>query len=63
MLAPAERLLPLLSRLTHAGVHGGRVYDALVAETARVAGLALISLDTRARPTYDAVGVEVRQLA
>jgi predicted nucleic acid-binding protein len=56
---PARRLLPLLRRLEAAGISGGATYDALVAESARVAGLRLTTLDARARPTYVAVGAEI----
>jgi predicted nucleic acid-binding protein len=45
----------LVGRLADAGIAGGSVYDGLVAETARHHGLALLSLDRRARTTYDAV--------
>ena len=37
---------------------GGATYDGLIALTARNQGLKLISLDRRAVPTYEAVGVE-----
>lgn len=52
----------LLGRLALAGVSGGAVYDALVAETARRAGATLVTLDERARPTYRVVGVELETL-
>ena len=47
---------PELARL---GIAGGAVYDALVAATARQLGRRLISADARARPVYEALGVEV----
>jgi predicted nucleic acid-binding protein len=53
----------LVERLAGAGIAGGSVYDGLVAETARHPGLALLSLDRRARTTYDAVGAENEVLA
>lgn len=56
---PARRVMPLLQLLESAGISGGATYDALVAETARVAGLTLVSFDVRARSTYGVVGVEV----
>lgn len=34
----------------------------VVAETARLAGMRLVSLDARAQPTYRAVGVDVQWL-
>ncbi len=57
-----RRLAPLLDRLATAGIHGGATYDAIIAGTARVAGLMLISFDERARATYAAVGAEVHWL-
>lgn len=51
-LAP-RRLKPLV-RL---GVAGGAIYDAVVAATAKDAGLTLVTLDRRAVPTYERVGV------
>jgi predicted nucleic acid-binding protein len=53
---PAGRQRVLVQRLAAAGIGGGAVYDGLVAETARHHGLTLLSLDRRARTTYDAVG-------
>jgi toxin FitB len=52
----AQKLPGTLSRL---GLAGGAVYDALVALAAREHGAALATRDTRARGTYDAVGVKV----
>ncbi len=54
--SPARKLPDTLSRL---GIAGGAVYDALVALAAKQHGVALATRDTRARGTYDAVGVEV----
>jgi len=48
----------LIARLVDLGIAGGAVYDALVAATALRHGLALRSLDRRAAPTYDAIGVD-----
>lgn len=42
------------------GIAGGAVFDALVAFTAREAGVPLISMDRRAARTYRAVAVEHR---
>jgi predicted nucleic acid-binding protein len=53
----------LVRRLADAGIAGGSVYDGLVAETARHHGLVLLSLDRRARTTYDAVGAAYQLLA
>lgn len=41
---------------------GALVYDALIAITARNAGATLISLDRRAKPTYELCGVDARFL-
>ena len=40
-------------------VSGGAVYDALVGAAARQHRLPLISADARARPVYDALGVDI----
>lgn len=56
---PATAVSSLLRRLAAHGIDGGATYDAVVGESARKAGVALRSLDVRARPTYEAVGVEV----
>ena len=45
--------------LAQLGIAGGAVYDALIGAAARAQGLPLLSRDRRARPTYDALGVEV----
>jgi predicted nucleic acid-binding protein len=52
----------LVKELAEIGISGGTVYDALVAATAREHGLRLLSDDSRARPTYEAMGVEVEKL-
>lgn len=46
--------------LASAGIAGGSVYDAIVGLTARQAGMSLCTRDRRARPTYLALGVDVR---
>lgn len=46
-----------LAQLGRWGVHGGAIYDALIAATAEASNLCLLSADQRARLTYDAVGV------
>ena len=40
-------------------ISGGSVYDALVAAAARQHRLPLVSADARARPVYEALGVEL----
>lgn len=53
----------LLSEAAAVGIAGGAVYDALIAATARNVDETLITLDRRALPTYQAIGVDVRLLA
>jgi predicted nucleic acid-binding protein len=55
----SSALGPELARL---GISGGAVYDALVGATARHHARPLLSADARARPTYDALRVEVEQV-
>lgn len=52
----------LTKELARIGISGGAVYDALVAAAAREHGLPLLSGDIRARPIYEAMGVQVEQL-
>ncbi len=47
----------LVHRLSELGLVGGMVYDALVAEAARVADRVLLTRDRRAMTTYATVGV------
>jgi predicted nucleic acid-binding protein len=54
---PARQHIRTIELLAGAGIHGGAVYDGLVAATARHHGCTLVSLDRRARATYDVVGV------
>ena len=61
-LLGARETQALLGRLGEISVVGGAVYDALVAEAARVHGRTLLSLDWRAERTYRAVGVEFELL-
>jgi hypothetical protein len=55
--AEAAQLAIELARLH---VAGGSVYDALVGAAARQHDAPLLSRDMRARPTYGALGVNVR---
>ena len=55
----AADLGPEIARL---GVSGGAVYDALIAAAARHHRRPLVSGDSRARPTYEALGVEVQMV-
>ena len=45
--------------LARLGISGGAVYDALVGAAARQHRLPLVSADARARPVYEALGVDV----
>lgn len=60
-LAPdaCEAVLDLAAR---GGIEGGAIYDAVVGITAERAGATLLTLDRRATPTYDKVGVAYRLL-
>jgi predicted nucleic acid-binding protein len=44
------------------GISGGAVYDALVGAAARQHRLPLVSADARARPVYEALGVEIEPI-
>jgi predicted nucleic acid-binding protein len=44
------------------GLHGGALYDALIAATAAEHGATLLSADRRARKAYEAMGADVRYL-
>ncbi len=60
---PPPRTIPAwLKRMADCGISGGAVYDALVAESARLARATLITADRRAAATYRAVGVDMRML-
>lgn len=47
-----------LCKAVEQGVRGGALYDALIAATAARHGADLLSADARARPTYEAMGIE-----
>jgi predicted nucleic acid-binding protein len=51
-----------LRRAVDAGLHGGALYDALIAATAREHGATLLSADRRAREAYEAMAVDVQYL-
>lgn len=59
----ARQQAALLDRLRTLGVAGGMVYDALVAEAARVHECTLLTRDVRARRTYELVGVSYELVA
>ncbi len=45
--------------IAHVGISGGAVYDALVGAAARQHRRQLVSADGRARPVYEALGVDL----
>ncbi len=53
---PSADTTSVLSRLREAGVAGGATYDGLIALTALDHGATILTLDTRAVPTYRACG-------
>jgi toxin FitB len=53
----------LRAELARNGIAGGAVYDALVAAAARQHRHPLLSDDVRAKPTYEALGVQIQLLA
>lgn len=57
-----DEITTLIQRLGPEQVSGGAAYDALVAATAQQHGLTLITSDTRARRTYQAMGVRFEPL-
>lgn len=57
----AQRTL-VTHELPSVGISGGAIYDALIAATVRAAGGRLVTLDARARATYQRLGCEVDYL-
>lgn len=53
-----EQTASLWQRLPSLGILGGATYDALVAESARVNGFRLMTIDRRAERTYQVLGVD-----
>jgi predicted nucleic acid-binding protein len=60
---PPEEQRKLVRTCASQGLSGGSVYDAVIAATCARANAKLLTLDTRARPTYAALGVEHEVLA
>ncbi len=58
----SRHVLPALRRMSGFGVSGGQIYDGLILAAANEHGLTLLTLDRRARPTYDVLGGDVRFL-
>jgi predicted nucleic acid-binding protein len=50
------------AELARLGISGGAVYDALAGAAARQHGRALITADARARPVYEALGVQIESV-
>lgn len=62
-LDAAHQMRLVSERFPVLGVAGGAVYDALIAETIRVAGGTLVTLDRRALATYARLGCDAELLA
>lgn len=58
----ADQCERLLDEVAAAGISGGAVYDALVGATSREADSTLLTLDRRAKRTYEALGIAHRLL-
>jgi predicted nucleic acid-binding protein len=52
----------LVAAIADRGIHGGATYDAVIGLTCQRAGRTLVTLDARARSTYERVGVRVEFL-
>jgi toxin FitB len=59
LLLSGSRFRKLPETLSHLGIGGGAVYDALVALTAKEHGTDLATRDARALGTYNTIGIEV----
>ena len=53
----------LIEEAAAAGLAGGNIHDALIAATARHAGVRLLTRDRRAVPTYERLGVDYQLVA
>lgn len=60
---PDDAWAGLMDDLVKLGVSGGASYDAVIAMTVRHHGRELLTLDQRARGTYDLVGAKVHYIA
>ena len=63
LVLPARERSAFADRLAHAGLAGGRVYDALIAATADHHDRVLISCDRRAVAVYERLGARIDLLA
>ena len=59
---PPDVQRTMVRQLASAGIAGGAVYDGLAAATARHHGLPLLTLDRRARATYETLGAAFEML-
>ena len=55
---PGSSVGRLIEELAERGIFGGSTYDGLIAATVRAAGARLLTRDTRARATYEQLGVD-----
>jgi predicted nucleic acid-binding protein len=58
--AASAATLPM--KLMESGISGGSIYDALVGIAAAEHGITLLTLDRRAKPTYESIGVSFHLL-
>ena len=58
----ADEVRKLVRLMAREGRSGGAIYDALVAQTAKLEELVLVTADVRAAATYELVGVEFQRL-
>lgn len=61
-LAEHEDGAALVAILADLGISGGATYDAVIALVCRRAGAMLVTLDARARSTYERIGVSTQYL-
>lgn len=62
LLLRAETYAKVHRELARLGISGGAVYDALVGLAAKENHATLLTMDTRASATYDALGVKVEMI-
>lgn len=62
LILPAAPLRRVVTDLAELGIVGGASYDAVIAMTAAHHDCELVTLDARARTTYERVGVTLRFL-
>jgi len=62
-LLPSKAFASIHQKFADRGIKGGAIYDGLVGLAAKENGATLLTMDTRASATYDALGVEVEIIA